>query len=662
MKKNICIGVVALLAFISGCQRPYELELDFALNREELRFTKAESRSYFFVYSKTSWTLEFEKPVEWVSLSRMEGVGNQQVDVVCEANNGVSRSVRIIVTNQDGSTKSLTLSQETSIQEPKYTISKTSVRMLSEGTLLMLPATTNLPESLFADVTCEVRSSVQEDWISDIEVTPEGVSCNVSDFNGEGSREATVVISFPPEEMDNSNCVALFKVVQVDEVPEVLLEEEYDADPEGAQVSVSLKFNWDSSIYQYDVSPMFEADWIIESCYDEATQSIIFKSEKNEALELRNTKLTCAVIGPDGNTLSSSTAIVYQNFSNEISISDAVSMAKPLYDGSEYANCYLLENKQSAVYSFDINKVDGSKPEGIVSASLLWQNASEPVGWVGYKDEKVYFQLYRGRTGNAVLCARNAEKEICWSWHIWVVDSPVGTNSFNGVVFMDRNLGSYGNDFYTRTGTYYQWGRKDPFPGASAGSGNVKPAEVSPKDSVSVCVAQDGKDASWVDQHPSTYIVGEKNEGKQDWRAKQDNNLWLSSSGKKNNDPCPYGYKVPKYDTDFGSSGLTNLLASSEAVDGIMVVNDDDNKDAEFYLGGRWQRTKSDNMINNMKNEGWLWACNGTGTLDKSHFGSTTISGVAGGRKLNFKTRSAVYNGNGVPRRWGANVRCVKIN
>ncbi len=112
--------------------------------------------------------------------------------------------------------------------------------------------------------------------------------------------------------------------------------------------------------------------------------------------------------------------------------------------------------------------------------------------------------------GNAVIAAYADDKcegDIIWSWHIWVpdADEPDPTNEANGKLFttyywdndsiygykdangnvttngrtpgytiMDLNLGalrSYPTSSdavdYTRCyGTMYQWGRKDPFPGA----------------------------------------------------------------------------------------------------------------------------------------------------------------------------------------------------
>lgn len=86
--------------------------------------------------------------------------------------------------------------------------------------------------------------------------------------------------------------------------------------------------------------------------------------------------------------------------------------------------------------------------------------------------------------GNAIIAAFNSSKEILWSWHIWLTDEPamVSTGSYT---VMDRNLGAtyapesssvvWTNASRLATyGFYYEWGRKDPFPGPPAyNSGNL---------------------------------------------------------------------------------------------------------------------------------------------------------------------------------------------
>lgn len=79
-------------------------------------------------------------------------------------------------------------------------------------------------------------------------------------------------------------------------------------------------------------------------------------------------------------------------------------------------------------------------------------------------EKAVYFSTGEVE-GNAVICVRDAEGQILWSWHIWVTDSQIGTSQGNGLDWMDRNLGALNNEpgNIANRGMLYQWGRKDPF-------------------------------------------------------------------------------------------------------------------------------------------------------------------------------------------------------
>ncbi len=78
--------------------------------------------------------------------------------------------------------------------------------------------------------------------------------------------------------------------------------------------------------------------------------------------------------------------------------------------------------------------------------------------------------------GNAVVYITDGTNKL-WSWHIWVTNyDPESENeTYSSYTFMDRNLGALNgyladhNDENTGAlGLLYQWGRKDPFAGASA--------------------------------------------------------------------------------------------------------------------------------------------------------------------------------------------------
>lgn len=112
----------------------------------------------------------------------------------------------------------------------------------------------------------------------------------------------------------------------------------------------------------------------------------------------------------------------------------------------------------------------------------------------GYLDADGYvtFQIEDGhfRKGNMILAGYDARGNIVWSWHIWMTDAPELKRS-NDFEVMDRFLGATSApaglssttlpgayDALPSLGLYYQWGRKDPFPGPSSVSPDGNSTEV----------------------------------------------------------------------------------------------------------------------------------------------------------------------------------------
>ena len=137
------------------------------------------------------------------------------------------------------------------------------------------------------------------------------------------------------------------------------------------------------------------------------------------------------------------------------------------------------------------------------SVKILWYNT--PMGadgqWtkacpvdpesVEYDDNKgmVYFSTPETFVnGNAVIAAFDQAGTILWSWNIWAIedyDADKTSRRVGRFTVMDRNLGALagveaaGESDPVKAaysiGHYYQWGRKDPLPAASAFSANQTP-------------------------------------------------------------------------------------------------------------------------------------------------------------------------------------------
>ena len=342
------------------------------------------------------------------------------------------------------------------------------------------------------------------------------------------------------------------------------------------------------------------------------------------------------------------------------------------------ANCYMIQNESGENFGFRLATRTSSNGKGTntdldinnaYNATVLWQSTEGLISSVTYNraNAMIYFKRDTQKTGNAVIALRSREGQVVYSWNIWVPGEVVGTNKFGSYELMDRNLGSYGTSGYTKIGAFYQQGRKDPFPGASEGTGSVNSTAVYP-DVIKTVKAQDGKTQAWANNHPNVFIWGTDNNGRQDWRSAYDNNLWVSTSTvlKRPQDPCPYGYRVP-ITGEFDNMNLVGKTKTGTYADLALTITDDNGKDAVFPIGGVWQRKYNAIEMANVDVEGYLWCGNGstgTGNLDSNQFpnASTTEITEAGTYRIQFKKANVtIAKTKAQPRRWGANVRCVKF-
>jgi hypothetical protein len=167
-----------------------------------------------------------------------------------------------------------------------------------------------------------------------------------------------------------------------------------------------------------------------------------------------------------------------------------------------------------------------------------------------------------GDQGNAVV-ALKVSGTIYWSWHIWVSDYSGQTWTNNGFTMMDRNLGA--TDVSNATtelskasrGLFYQWGRKDPFPGGSAGTAGYSQLSEfkgmpDAGDATTYVVADPSADKNGMKKgieesiRNPTKFYSNINSIIYFWLPDIEPTLWRTSNDKKSvYDPCPEGWRSP---------------------------------------------------------------------------------------------------------------------
>lgn len=248
-----------------------------------------------------------------------------------------------------------------------------------------------------------------------------------------------------------------------------------------------------------------------------------------------------------------------------------------------------------------------------VTAFVIWETGSKgdviEDGSVKLVGNYVRFRAADNSiNGNALIGVKNASGILIWSWHIWKTDYAPDVNNSNTYdtyvtralsspvissstfKMMKYNVGATATNYTAANagdlGLFYQWGRKDPFVGASgwtnmSGTGSphigttntfsyewhdgyANPAIVNTSAIVSGYTAGADVSIAYSLQYPTRFIAGTSTDT-YDWLnvtqySKQRDNLWgnpnattttpnTATGSKSIYDPCPPGWRAPRQDS-----------------------------------------------------------------------------------------------------------------
>lgn len=280
------------------------------------------------------------------------------------------------------------------------------------------------------------------------------------------------------------------------------------------------------------------------------------------------------------------------------------------------ANCYIVKPNGGTIYIpisqvndasvFDSN-IPPITPDERLTAELVWTDviggslkglapdaSVQLIELIGKGADAVLRVVSGSKSGNSVVAIKGADGKIKWSWHIWVTDylseQENGQNSFNGYIFMDRNLGAASNvpasGAFNDTGVmglFYQWGRKDPCIAplqetASAeasvydANGNtVKHGVISSEESLNNMLPLVQNPFAWA------------------WASNHTKNVeaWGQNGDKTVYDPCPYGWRVPTQDALFGWKESYPAVISK----GSITVGYSGKRTGIYPISGTWGGT-----------------------------------------------------------------------
>ena len=229
------------------------------------------------------------------------------------------------------------------------------------------------------------------------------------------------------------------------------------------------------------------------------------------------------------------------------------------------------------------------------SAELVWQDAQNLISNnIALCDNDTYisFEITKEniQQGNAVIAVKDENGKIMWSWHIWVTNKNVyETYTYGDYKFMPIALGQRETNEGT-TCTFYQWGRKDPFRGATTNgqTTDIMPSQTSYYSSI---------------QNPGTFLKGSSGSPycynwfsgnwKDLWNVGNTTNESTTSTSKKTiYDPSPVGFKVPPPAAFY--QGMLVRNSSNDFTQGYKGAVDGDFWRAFGFLG--WDTGSSVNV------------------------------------------------------------------
>ena len=322
----------------------------------------------------------------------------------------------------------------------------------------------------------------------------------------------------------------------------------------------------------------------------------------------------------------------------------------------ESANCYILYKPGP----YKIKAVKGNSAEaltGVKDAVLLWEGSNSTsapaqnsiLSNVSYANGYVYFTLEDG-IGNAVVAVRDSGDNILWSWHIWVPDTEVQALPRASDYLMDRNLGasrSESTDGVATIGLFYEWGRKDPFPGSA--SWDAAGTTISYMGTVGNAFSASERNSTtgtvtYAIAHPQEYLYCKSGtDSNQDWLYEHDNTLWAAE--KTIYDPCPAGWHLAPY-TDWSNNTSFPVISFEKADPFGAVVQYYGDNTSWFPAGG--YRYASDGGNHNAGAYAYYWSY--SVNVNKSR--ATRI-------KIDNKNSSYAKDLQSAGRATGCNVRCI---
>ncbi len=554
------------------------------------------TRSFSFNGGGVEWSYNITQPVEGFAL---KAKGPDWVNDLSVTADKISFTVPETTTTRTGI---ITLSYP-SAEDMKVSVTQRAAEINLDNTSVTLGYAASSSSFTYSipdpqdGYTLNVEAS--HDWITDVKDNGSSISFSVKENNSGSSRTGKITLTYAGVSKE-------FVVTQTYSASSIAF----------TTTSGSHDYTSGTYTFKYTVSNPREGQKAVVSTSDSWITGV---TDSNG---------TVSYIIPENNSGSTRTGkitVTYGDISKEFTVTQGHVPVD--LSASATANCYIVSS--AGPYYFKSVKGNSSASVGTVSSvAVLWESfgtsttpsVGDLVKSVSYKDGNIYFDTATTfKEGNAVIAAKNSSGTILWSWHIWFTDQPQGQTYYNNAgTMMDRNLGatSATPGDVGALGLLYQWGRKDPFLGASsissmtvAKSTITWPSPVSSNSSNGTI--------SYATAHPTTFIT--ENSSDCDWyytgSSSTDNTRWTTSDQVKSiYDPCPSGWRVPDggdngvWSKALGSSSsFANSSLYSSSNEGMNFSGKFGSDQTIWYPASGFRRSDNGNL-NHVGNRGYYWS------------------------------------------------------
>lgn len=282
--------ILLLSVMFTGCEDDSDLDLSLAVNSNAVKVSAAGGETHIMVYSTDVWHAEFETPVDWASLNKIEEEGNSSILFSYARNFGAARKV-IINIKKGEEEQQISIVQEGVSPVLKFPVTKSVIPRTSLPVRYVLD--TNLKHNI-GNIEMDILydDEVSEQWISEPKLTAESFEFHALENNLGETRSARVTLKF----VDGLDAVytTFIDITQSEDVAVIsAIEPETNLSKFAASPTITFDGNMHTSLYFFQQNINYvdgAGDWI--SNFRIMEDAVKFDVARNDSGADRSAEIT----------------------------------------------------------------------------------------------------------------------------------------------------------------------------------------------------------------------------------------------------------------------------------------------------------------------------------------------------------------------------------